>query len=456
MSDAVPTDAPIDLAALSPVLKSLLARAKAQGAESADAIVTHGRSLSVAVRGGELEDVDNSEGRDIGLRVMVGQRQACVSSSDLSDASMETLAKRAVAMARLAPEDPYCGLAPKSLWSQEAVELELFDSHLMSPETLKSRALEIEKATEAVPGVMQAEGASASWATSGVYFMTSDGFSRGWRSSRHGLSVSAIAERGGAMERDYDYDGTRWFEDLRDPGAIGRLAGERAVSRLGSKQLSSGSIPIIFDRRVSGALVGAFLGSINGLSIARGMSFLKDKMGETLFPSHISILDDPLIRRGYGSRPNDGEGVGVHKRALVENGVLKSWLLNTSAAKQLGLETTGHASRGIGSPPSVSSTNSYIPAGPLSPEQLIAETGHGLLITEMFGPSLNANTGDYSVGVAGFCIEKGQKTFPVSEVTIAGNLLEIFPTVTVANDLVFDGSTVAPTLRVEGLTLAGL
>lgn len=456
MANTPTIDAPIDLNDLTPVLKSLLARAKAQGAEHADAIVTHGRSLSISVRGGALEDVDNSEGRDIGLRVLIGNRQACVSSSDLSDASMDILAERAVAMAKLAPEDPYCGLAPKQLLASTRPDLELFDRHLMTPELLKTRALEVEKAADSVQGVLQSEGANASWATSGIYFMTSDGFEDGWKSSRHGVSVSAIAEQDGAMERDYDYDGTRWFSDLRDPSDIGRLAGLRAVARLGSKQLTSGSMPIIFDRRVSGSLVGAFLGAINGQAIARGMSFLKDKMETPIFNSAINIIDDPLIKRGHGSRPWDGEGISGQSRNLIDKGVLKSWLLNTSAAKQLNLQTTAHASRGIGSPPSVSSTNTYIPASDITPEALILETGHGMVITEMFGPSLNSNTGDYSVGVAGYCIENGKRTFPVSEVTIAGNLLDVFPTLTVANDLVFDGSTVAPTLRVEGLTLAGL
>ncbi len=456
MADTTPIDAPIDLTTLSPVLKSLLAKAKAKGANHADAIVTHGRSLSMTVRGGALEDVDNSEGRDIGLRVLIGNRQACVSSSDLSESSMDILVDRAVAMAKLAPEDPYCGLAAKSRLETTPKRLELFDPHIMTPEQLKIRAIEVERAASAVKGVLQAEGANANWATSGIYFMTSEGFADGWRSSRHGLSVSAIAENADGMERDYDYDGTRWFSDLRAVEEIGTLAGQRAVARLGSKQLQSGTLPILFDRRVSGSLIGAFLGAINGQAIARGMSFLKDKMGTQIFDTKINIIDDPSILRGHGSRPWDGEGVRVKSHHLIENGVLTTWLLNTSAAKQLKLQTTGHASRGIGAPPSVSSTNSYIPAGTISPEALIAETGKGLLITEMFGPSLNSHTGDYSVGVAGYCIENGQTTFPVSEVTIAGNLLEVFPSLTVANDLVFDGSTVAPTLRVEGLTLAGL
>ena len=446
---------PISHAALAPTLEKLLAYAKQHGASEADAVATHGRSLGVVVRQGELEDVDNSEGKDIGLRVMVGQRQATVSSSDLSDLSLNQLAERAVAMAKLAPEDPYCGLAPEELLGKNEADMELYDGAQMTPQDLKSRALEVEKAALSVKGVMQAEGANANWATSAIYFMTSHGFAEGWRSSRHGMSVSAIAEKDGAMERDYDVDGTRWLSDLKTPEEIGRKAGERTIARLGAKQMASGAMPVMFDRRVSGALVAAMLGAISGSSITRGVSFLKDKLGETLFTRDIQIMDDPFMLRGHGSRPWDGEGILPQKRALIKDGVLTTWLLNTASAKQLGLTTTGHATRSIGSPPGVSATNTYLAAGPKTPAQLMTDMGEGLLITEMFGPSLNSNTGDYSVGVAGFKIENGARAYPVSEITIAGNLLEMYKTLIPANDLIFDGATVAPTLLTEGLTIAG-
>jgi len=446
---------PISEAALKPTLDKLLTRAKHHGATSADAVATHGRSLAVVVRGGELEDVDNSEGRDIGLRVMVGQRQACVSSSDMSDLSIDQLAERAVAMAKLAPEDPYCGLADESQLGTHNVDLELYDNTPIMPAQLKARALEVENAALNVKGVQQAEGANASHATSAIYFMTSHGFSQGWKSSRHGLSVSAIAENDGAMERDYDYDGTRWLGDLKTPEDIGQTAGKRTVARLGSKQLNSGAMPVMFDQRISGALVSAMIGSITGPSIARGVSFLKDKMGETLFTSDIQIIDDPLMPRGHGSRPYDGEGIVPVTRHLIEDGVLQTWLLNCSSARQLGLTTTGHATRGIGSPPGVSATNSYMAAGAKTTSQLMTDMNEGLLVTEMFGPSLNSNTGDYSVGVAGFKIEKGLITYPVSEVTIAGNLLDMYKTLIPADNLVFDAATVAPSLLTEGLTIAG-
>ena len=446
---------PISAAALAPTLEKLLSRAKHYGASSADAIATHGRSSAIVVRGGELEDVDNSEGRDIGLRVIIGQRQACVSSSDISDMSIDQLAERAVAMAKLAPEDPYCGLADESQLTTHNVDLQLYDDTPMTPAQLKARALEVEASALAVKGVQQAEGANASHATSAIYFLTSHGFSQGWKSSRHGLSVSAIAEAGGAMERDYDYDGARWLEDLKTPEEIGRNAGQRTVARLGSQQMSSGAMPVIFDQRVSGSLVSAMIGSITGTSIARGVSFLKDKMGESLFSSNIQIIDDPLMVRGHGSRPYDGEGIAPVTRHLIKDGALQTWLLNCSSARQLGLETTGHATRGIGSPPAVAATNSYMENGNKTPVQLMADMGEGLFITEMFGPSLNANTGDYSVGVAGFKIENGQKAYPVSEITIAGNLLEMYKTLIPANDLIFDAATVAPTILTQGLTIAG-
>jgi PmbA protein len=448
-------DAPISETALAPVLDALLERAKFYGADQADAIATHGRSLSVTVRDRALEDVDNSEGKDIGLRVMVGQRQASVSSSDLSSLSIDKLVERAVAMAKLAPEDPYCGLAPTELLQKNPPDLELYDDTLMTPAKLKSRAHDVEAATAAVKGVDRAEGSSASFSSSAIYFKTSHGFSGGWRSSRHGLSGVAIAEKDGAMERDYSYEGARWFEDLPSPDTIGREAGERAVARLGATQMPSGALPVIFDRRVANSLIAAVFGAISGTSIARGTSFLKDKMGAQIFSPDINIIDDPTLKRGHGSRPWDGEGVATQRRNIIEDGKLTTWLLNCSTAKQLGLQTTGHAMRGIGGPPGISSTNSWLAAGKLTPDALYKLMGNGLLISEMFGPSLNNNTGDYSVGVSGFQIKNGERTTPVNEITIAGNLIDVYSSLIAANDLKFDGSKCAPSVLVEGLTLAG-
>ena len=457
MTKPLPKSDPITAQALFPTLDALIKAAKDAGAESADAVATHGRSLGIAVRDNALEDIESTEGRDIGLRVIIGRRQACVSSSDLSSSSIKALAERAVAMAKLAPEDPYCGLPDASLLSAPggADALDVWDDTEMNPVLLKSRAHELEAAALSIDGVAQAEGANASWSTSAFSYATSHGFRDGWRASRHGLSVSAIAERDGAMERDYDYENTRYFKSLPDPEKIGRHAGTRAVARLGGRQIPSAALPIIFDERVAGSLLSTLLGAISGPAITRGVSFLKDELGKAIFAPHVQILEDPLLPRGDGSRPWDGEALNVQKRHIVEDGVLRTWLLNMSSARQLGLPPTGHGTRGIGSPPGVSATNTWIAAGEKSPDQLMAEIGEGFLISEMFGPSLNSNTGDYSVGVSGFKIENGARAFPVSEVTIAGNLKNMYKNMVPANDLKIDSPTNAPSLLCEGLTLAG-
>ncbi len=448
-------DKPLNPDALRAPLETLLSLAKAAGADSADAVATHGRSLSITVRGGEIEDVDSSEGRDVGLRVMVGQRQACVSSSDISSTSLPMLAERAVAMAKLAPEDPYCGLAPDNRLANETPILDLFDPTVRSPEALKADAIRLEAAALNVDGVAQANNASAGATSSAIFFATSAGFAKGWRSSRHNYSVVAIAERDGAMERDYDYSGERWLEDVRNPEAIGTRAGMRTVARLGGTQLKSGKLPVMFDRRISAGLVSALTGAIAGPSVSRGVSYLMGKVGEEIFNPDITIIDDPHILRGHGSRPWDGEGVAVARRAVIDKGVLTGWLLNCASAKQLDLETTGHAYRGIGSPPGVASTNLVLQNGTTSRDAIFAQMGSGLLVTDMFGPSLNSNTGDYSVGVSGYKIENGVITTPVTEVTVAGNLLDIYKNMIPANDLRIDGATAAPSLYLGELAIAG-
>ena len=438
-------------------LSELIDTALKAGATAADAIGIYGRSSSVTVRGGDLEDVENAEGFDVGLRVLVGRRQASVSSSDLAPDTLHRLAERAVAMAKLAPEDPYAGLAPGDRLSErrDADGLELFDPTELSPDDLRARALAVEGAALGVEGVRQAEGASASQQWSAVRLRTSHGFDGGYTSSRHGLSVSAVAERDGAMERDYDYHSTRWLDDLREPDAIGRKAGERAVRRLGSQPMESGSLPVIFDARVSAALPGALISAINGRAVARGVSFLKDARGEALFGPGIQIADEPLRVRGLGSRPFDGEGVAVGAFPIIADGVLQSFLLNTSAARQLDLQTTGHAARGLSGGPGVSSSNVVLSPGAQDRDALIAMAGTGLLVREMFGPSLNPTTGDYSVGVSGTAIRGGALAEPVSEVTIAGNLRDVFKSLVPGSDMEWDRETASPSLLVEGLTIAG-
>jgi len=447
-------DAP-DPDALQPALKSLLKLAEKHGAEAADAISANSRSLSIGVRDGELEDIDNSEGKEIGLRVFLGKRQATVSSSDLSDISLEKLAERAVAMAKLAPEDPYCGLADPDRLAKNEQDLDVYDPTELEAADLFARAQELERAARSIKGIAQADGANAYAVSSAVFFMTTHGFARGWRSSQHGLSVSAIAQDENSMERDYDYAGGRWFEELPTPESIGLKAANRAIARLGSTKITSAAMPVMFERRIAAALLSAFTGAISGPSIARGVSFLKDAIDTDVFHNSITITDDPYKKRGHGSRPWDGEGVAGSKLDLVKDGKLTTWLLHTASANQLGLETTGHAHRGIGSPPGVAPSNTYIHNGEKSPQELMNEIGNGLLITEMFGPSLNANTGDYSVGVAGFSIENGERAHPVSEVTVAGNLKDMFKSMTAANDLNFDQPRCAPSLLVGEMVVAG-
>ncbi len=448
-------DPHVDPEYLKPTLETLLKLAKSFGADGADCIAAHGRSLSIGVREGQLEDIDNSEGNDIGLRVFIGKRQACVSSSDLSKSSLSKLAERAVAMAKLAPEDIYCGLAPSDKLAQSTIDLDVFDPTEMDASKLFDRAIKLEKSTLEGKNIRQAEGANAHTVSSAAYFMTSDGFAQGWRSSQHGLSVSAIAATDDIMERDYDYAGSRHLSDLPTPEHIGQKAARRANARLGSKRISSGTMPILFERRVAAEIISAFNSAISGPSIARGVSFLKDKMGEQVFASNITITDDPFRLRGLGSHPWDGEGVCGQTLNLIENGVLNTWLLNSSVARQLDMETTGHASRGMSAPPGVAASNTFLHAGPLSPHELIKDIQTGLQITEMFGPSINPNTGDFSVGVAGFAIEGGEATHPVSEVTIAGNLLEMFKTLVPANDLVFNHPLCAPSVLIDKMVVAG-
>ena len=448
---------PRDPEGLKPVLETLMQAAKKHGASACEAIGINGLSISISVRGGALEDIDNSQGNDIGLRVFCGQRQACVSSSDISNGALDILAQRAVAMAKLAPEDPYCGLANPDALAQDtlAPSLDTYDPTDMSADTLLERAQQIEAAALGVKGVQQAEGANAYAAKTNVYFMTSDGFSKGRVSSSHGLSVSAIASDGTALERDYDYKSARWLEDLPPPSAVGLRAGQRATARLGAKKLKSADLPVLFERRIAGQILDAFISAISGPAIARGVSFLKEDMGKQIFESAISIIDDPLIKRGANSHLWDGEGVACQPLTLVKDGVLQTWLLHSASARQLDMHTTGHALRSVSSPPGVSASNAYIGNGEKSPGQMMADIGEGLYVSEMFGPSINSNTGDYSVGIAGFALKDGVRTHPVNEITIAGNLRDMFKTMSACNDLKLESGIDAPSLFIPNMVIAG-
>lgn len=438
------------------LLADVVAAALKAGADSAEAVGAQRAALGINVRMGELEEVEREESRDLGLRVFVGQRQATVSGSDISPEARAKLIERAVAMARLAPEDPYAGLAPKErLAMGPFAELDLYDAQEPSPESLEEVARAAEDAARANPKVTNSDGGSASASSSHWRLVTSDGFSGVYKASAFSITASAIAGHGETMESGYDGRSARWRGDLPSAQSIGEEAGRRAAQRLGARKIDSTTAPVIFENRVAMSLVSPLIGAIAGPSIARGTSFLKDKLNAQLFAKGVNIVDDPHKVRGLGSSPFDDEGVANRRWALIEDGVLTTWLMNTSSARQLGLETTGHASRGLAGAPGVSTTNLTLEPGVHSQAELIAQAGKGLLITSMFGPSLNGNTGDWSVGCSGFWFEDGELAYPVAEITVAGNLIDIYGRLIPGSDLEIRGSANSPSLLVDGLAIAG-
>jgi PmbA protein len=445
----------LDQSALTELAERLVTAARKAGADAADAVAVRSVSQSMEIRDGAVEESERSEGDDVGLRVLVGKRQAVVSTNDIAGDGAAALAERAVAMARVAPEDPFAGLADPQLLAKAIPDLDLVDSDLPTVARLEDLAREAEAAAMAVAGVTKSGGASASAGIGGMVLVTSHGFHGAYLGSRYGLSMTAIAGEGTAMERDYDYSSTLHGADLESPEKVGRTAGERAVERLNPRKAATGRVPVIFDRRVAGSLIGHLAGAINGAAVARKTSFLKDKLGEQLFAKGIRIIDDPLRKRGQRSHPFDGEGVAGRRLAIIDDGVLTTWFLDCATARELGRETTGHAARGVSSTPSPSPTNLHLEPGPLSPDELIADIAEGFYVTDLIGSGANMVTGDYSRGAAGFWIEKGKRSYPVSEVTIAGHLKDIFRALTPANDLEFRFGTNSPTVRIEGLTIAG-
>ena len=437
------------------LLDDLLARARRAGADGADAVYIRAQSQSVSERLGAPEAVERSEESDLGLRVFVGQRQAGVATSDISPATLDTACARAVAMARAAPEDPFARLATATEICQEPAALEMFDADEPTAESLRARARACEEAARAVDGVTNSEGAEAGWGVNDVAVATTNGFFGRYRRSSHSVSVSVLAGHGQEMERDYDYDSKVFVEDLADGAAIGRSAGQRAVARLGARSPETGQFPVVFGKRVSASLLGHFARAINGEAIARGTSFLKDSLHEPVFAPAITVIDDPHRPRGFRSRPFDAEGIATQRRDIVAAGVLQTWLLDLATAAQLDLTTTGHASGGVGAPPHPAASNLYIAAGDASLDAVIGDIERGFLVNEMMGMGVNMVTGDYSRGAAGFWIENGEITYPVSEATIAGNLKDMFLNLTAANDLEFRFGTDAPSLRVDGMTVAG-
>lgn len=432
-------------------LSTLLTHARTAGADAADAVYSGEASTSVSVRLGALEDVSRSEAAEVRLRVFLGQRSASVSGSDLSAGALATLAERAVAMAREALEDPFAGLAPAELLARDIPDLELDDGGEPAPEALRAMALAAEDAARSVAGVTNSKGAGASGGRGVVALATTNGFARGYAASSHSLSASVIAGTGETMQRDYAYHAVRRAAALEAAEAIGRRAGERAVARVGPIKLTSGAMPVLFDPRVAASLIGHLTGAISGTAIARGTSFLIGRRGTQVFADGIDLIEEPHRIGGLRSRPFDGEGMATTRRKIVDRGHLTTWLVDQAAARQLGEAPTGHASRGGG----VTTGNLYIAAGTISREAMIAGVGRGFLVTELIGMGVNPVTGDYSRGAAGFLIEDGEIGPPVAEVTIAGNLIDMFRHMVAADDLEFRRGTDAPTLLVEGMTIAG-
>ena len=449
-----PTPSLFDQTVLIDRAERLVKAARSAGADAADAVALRSLSLGIEVREGAVEESESAESDDFGLRVLVGKRQAVVSSNDLSG-DIAAFAQLAVAMARAAPEDKFAGLAEEALLAHDFPDLDLSDNTLPNVQQLEAMARAAEQAALAVKGVAKSGGASASAAVGGMVLVTSNGFRGAYLGSSHGISMTAIAGEGAGMERDYDYSSVRHAADLESADTIGRNAGERAVARINPRKVSTRKVPVVFDRRAAASFVSHLANAVNGASVARKTSFLRDKMGQKIFADGIRIVDDPLRKRGMRSRPFDGEGVAGKRLELVEDGVLRSWILDCATARELGLTTTGHAQRGASSTPSPGGSNLHLEGGRVSVDDLIADIKDGFFVTDMIGMGVNMVTGDYSRGANGFWIENGKRTFPVSEVTIAGSLLDMFRTLTPANDLEFRYATNSPTLRVEGLTVAG-
>lgn len=448
-------DSAADAARMLALLSDLVAAARAAGADAADAVGVERRALSVAIRLGRTESLDSADATELGLRVFKGRRQALVSTASTTAAARHALVERALGMVDAVPEDPYCGLAEPAEIAAAPVDVDAWSAAEATVDDLRLRALACEDAARAVAGVTNSEGAEASFAVDHIAIAGSNGLARSFRRSRHGLSVSVLAGTGTAMERDYDYASATHPEDLPPPAALGQSAGARAVRRLGARKITTRTVPVVFEPRAAASLVGHLATAINGAAVARGTTFLKDRLGRQVFAPGVAIIDDPLRRRGLRSRPFDGEGLASRPLTLVDDGVLGHWLLDLRSARQLGLASNGRAARGAAALPAPASTNLFLAAGTPSPAELIADIEDGLYVTELIGFGINGVTGDYSRGASGLWIENGALAYPVNEITISSNLIEMFGRLRAANDLQFRYGTDAPTVCIATMTVAG-
>ena len=437
------------------IIDMLLSGAAKAGADASDAVVIKSSSHGCSVRLGTLESIERSDDSTIGLRVFIGARNATVSMSSHDENDIPAVIQRAIAMAKIAPEDSYAGIAEPGLLAQDIPDLDLFDDTSKSSEELRELALKAEDAARAVDGISNSDGGHASHSLAEVTLATSNGFLGRYRRSGFGVSVVVLAEKDGRMERDYDFASSVWFEDLPDATEIGTKAATRTLARLGAKRAKTGTFPVIYDNRISASIAGHIASAINGAAVARGTSFLKDKLNEVIAANSVTMTDNPLLKRGLGSSPFDGEGLPRKSRIMINKGKLESWFLDLASARQLALTPQGNARRSGVSPPAPAPCNWIMESGVASREDLISEIKDGFLITEMIGSSVNLITGDYSRGASGFWIEDGAVTFPVTEATIAGNLVEMLKEITPADDPDLSKSTITPSLRVDGMTVAG-
>jgi PmbA protein len=439
------------------LIEVALAAVRRAGADAADALLVERTGLNLTSRLGSLEELQRKDARELGLRVFVGRRVATAATNRADQAAVEAMAEDAVAAARLLPEDPWAGLAPPDqLAAAGGPELDLVDGGAEpSIEALRRAAEEAENAARAVPGITNSDGAPASWSSTAVTLAATNGFHGGFRRTRHGLGATVLAGSGTGMQRDYEYRQATHHADLPAPEAIGRVAGERAVRRLDPRKAATARVPVVYEPRAAAGLLRHLASAVGGEAVAAGRSFLKDRLGELVFAPEVTVVDDPLRRRGLASRPFDGEGIAAGRRKLVDGGVLATWLLDLASARRLGLATTGHASRGGATLGSPGPTNLTLEPGALAPADLIKDIRSGFYVTEMMGMGVNTVTGDYSRGASGFWIEDGELAHPVSEVTVAGNLADMFRRLVPASDLEIRGTTDAPTVRIDGLTVAG-
>ncbi len=437
-------------------LADLVKKARAAGADAADAMLVDSASLSVSCRLGAVETLERAESVDLGLRVLIGKKQAIASTTDRRPKALDELVTRAFAMARAAPEDEFCGLAAAELIAKTWPAVEIADDGTLDAPKLIEAARVAEDAARGVAGVTNSEGADANAGVAEITLVASNGFAGHYRRTHYSLSAAVLAGTGTGMERDHEYATRVFARDMPDAHLVGRSAGERAVKRLNARKMPTGQLPVVFDPRISGSILSHLAGAISGASVARGTSFLKDRLGQKIFSDAVTIIDDPHRARGLRARPFDGEGLLPQKRKIVENGALTTWLLDLRSARQLKMQSTAHASRAPSGLPSPSPSNLYLEAGKQSPVELMRGIKQGFYVTELMGMGVNNVTGDYSRAASGFWIENGTITFPVSEMTIAGNLKDIFLRLTAANDLEFRYGVDAPTLLIEGMTVAGL